>query len=60
MSEIQKVVNEYFKKKPISTGDVISNYKKLNRVKLLDDVTKDAYILDVDSAKLYIEKLMIK
>lgn len=57
MSEIQKAVNKYFSINPINIEQIKTNYKNQNRVKLLDDNEKDAYILDVNLAKLYIEKL---
>ena len=60
MNEIQEAVDEYFLRKPINVDRVKTDYKNQNRVKLLDDTKKDAYILDVDLAKLYIEKLKIK
>lgn len=60
MSEIQKAVNEYFKKDSLNIDKIVSHYRQQNRVKLLDDTTKEAYLLDVNSGKLYIEKLKIK
>jgi hypothetical protein len=60
MNEIQAAVDEYFLRNPINIERVKTDYKNQNKVKLLDDTKKDAYILDVNLAKLYIEKLKIK
>ena len=44
MGEIEIIVNEYFYEHPIIISELIDDYVNKNRLKILDDLTKNGII----------------
>ena len=60
MEDIQSVVNEYMRIRPININQTMINYKKQNRVKFVDNSNDKSYILGINEGKLYLKELMMK
>ena len=60
MEDIQSVVNEYMRIRPININQTMINYKKQNRVKFVDNSNDKSYILGINESKLYLKELMMK